>query len=100
MTNEQRIALERSYVRRYLADLKAKGWRVDSMSADGEELSYPADLFACDEACVILERTRDQRRGFILFVYGNDPSEVLCDCSTSIWDDTKATSDWIEQRTL
>jgi hypothetical protein len=83
MKNEKRIELEQDIVRRYLAAVAAAGWHVVEMTIDGERSSYPDELFAGDDATVIVERA-DGKRSVLKFIYGNRPGEVLNDYGLSL----------------
>lgn len=48
-------------------------------SDDAEEVM--AELGHCDEEWLYVENAARQKIGTIFLVYGNDPDEVVCDCT-------------------
>jgi hypothetical protein len=96
MTNEKRIELERDIVQRYLAAVAAAGWHVIEMTIDGERSSYPDELFAGDDATVVLERA-DGKRSALQFIYGNQPGDVLADYGLSLEPAIAETNAYAEQ---
>jgi hypothetical protein len=79
---------ERFEVARIVARALDKGYLLTVF--DGEEFpvmhSDDADevlgeLGHCDEEWLYVENAARQKIGTIYFVYGNDPDEVVCDCT-------------------
>lgn len=79
---------ERFEVARIVARAVDKGYLLTVF--DGEEFpvmhSEDAEevldsLGHCDEEWLYIENASRQKIGTIYFVYGNDPDEVVCDCT-------------------
>lgn len=93
---------ERSAVRQTLNALKAKGWAVSGLEySDGEVwdtseksiIAMPTEelldeIFAVDDIFVHVTRvTRKYEKGWLYFVFGNSPEEVVCNSTTNVDDD-------------
>lgn len=81
---------DKAGVRQTYRTIKNAGLRVVVVDGAGEEFhnlttedEVIAEVMSCDDGYFIVF-DGDQRIGFIWFVFGNDPEEVICDYATSL----------------
>lgn len=83
-------------IRQVIRALKANGWEIDS-AWDGEEsLENPNEtdaidwVMACDQGHIYFKQMSEKypdrvnETGWVFFVLGNDPDEVVCDYTTNL----------------
>lgn len=88
---------DRGGIEQVIRALRAAGWELDFV-CDGEEdvpvkteLEATEEVLAVDDAYLNVKREFDEtgqvRRadtGYVYFVMGNDPDEVVCDYTTNL----------------
>jgi hypothetical protein len=90
ITNEKRIAIEQRIARRIIKDALASGYRISVH--DGEEYALSrsdhgptifAAMFSTDDDRLYFSTAEGKRIGWVWLVYGNDGTDVICDCSVN-----------------
>ena len=70
--------------------LKAAGWRLDYVNDGEDEVKVETEkdatdaITAVDSAHLIVTKDEGCTRGYVFFVLGNDPEEVICDYTTNL----------------
>jgi len=84
---------DRAGVRQTLRALKADGWKplwVDYRDGEDEEVPCTKEretveaVMQVDDAFLVVEHTETKERGWVRFVMGNEPDEVVCDYTVKL----------------
>jgi hypothetical protein len=98
---KRRLKIEEKIVKRVIRDMLAAGFKISVH--DGEEIVLQpstdaeviaAAMFSTDDDRLIC--TKDDVRGFVQFIYGNDGVDVINDYSISLGGVMQRIARWIE----
>lgn len=89
---------DRGGIQQAIRALRANGWNVDSVN-DGEEIILVTNETEAIEAiCAVDEATlavvKDGQSGYVFFVLGNSPEEVICDYTVNLTELDDLTANW------
>lgn len=81
---------DKAGVRQTYRALKAAGYGIDVQDGAGEEFldlnenDAIGEVMSCDDGYFLVKDSSGERFGWVWFVFGNDPEEVICDHTTNL----------------
>lgn len=81
---------DRAGVKKTFKALTEAGYTITAQDGEGDQIEAKtakeaADhVMTCDDGYFVVKQDGGERVGFVWFVFGNDPEEVVCDYSTSL----------------
>jgi hypothetical protein len=89
---------DRGGIQQAIRALLSDGWKLDSVFDTEEDIPVNNETEAIEAIEAVglghLHVTRDNDRGWVFFVLGNDPDEVICDYTTNLDIIDKLTDGW------